>query len=82
MGSILRCSILLTERERTHICIVAIKDKNMGFIHIDWIYFVYIMLSSFLRYSVFITLDAFWIAVDGWSNSSRCMRESVYLSQT
>ena len=45
-----------------HICIVAIKDKTMGFIHIDWIYFVYIMSSCLRRYSVLYelnTLDAF-----------------------
>ena len=34
MGSILRCSIPVTERDKTRICIVAIKDKKMGFIHI------------------------------------------------
>ena len=28
------------------------------------------------------TLDAWWIAVDVWSNSSRCRQESVYLSRT
>ena len=28
------------------------------------------------------TLDACWIAVDEWSNSSRCRQESVYLSRT
>ena len=28
------------------------------------------------------TLDACWIAVDVWSNSSRCTQESVYLSRT
>ena len=28
------------------------------------------------------TLDACWIAVDLWSNSSRCRQESVYLSRT
>ena len=27
------------------------------------------------------TLDACWIAVDVWSNSSRCRQESVYLSR-
>ena len=27
------------------------------------------------------TLDACWIAVDVWSNSSRCREESVYLSR-
>ena len=33
------------------------------------------------RYSIpyeFNTLDAFWIAIDVWSNSSRCRKESVY----
>ena len=34
MGSILRCSIPVTEGDMTRICIVAIKDKTMGFIHI------------------------------------------------
>jgi hypothetical protein len=34
------------------ICIVAIKDKTTGFIHIAWIYFVYIMSSYFMHYSV------------------------------
>ena len=28
------------------------------------------------------TLDACWIAVDVWSNSTRCRQESVYLSRT
>ena len=43
-------------------------------------------MSSFLmRYSVLYelnTLDACWIAVDVWSNSSRCRIVSVYLSRT
>ena len=29
-------------------CIVAIKDKKMGFIHIAWVYFVYILLKVLL----------------------------------
>ena len=33
MGLILRCSIPVTEGDKTHICIVAIKHKMMGFIH-------------------------------------------------
>jgi hypothetical protein len=85
MGLILRCSIPVTERDMPRICIVAIKDKKMGFILIDWVYFVYIMSSCLRHYSVFHelnTLDACWIAVDGWSNSSRCRQESVYLSRT
>ena len=38
VGSILRCSYPLTEGDMTRICIVAIKDKKMGFVHIYWIY--------------------------------------------
>ena len=34
------------------ICIVAIKGKMMGFIHIAWVYSVYIMSSYFMHYSV------------------------------
>ena len=38
MGSILKCLFPVTEGDMTRICIVAIKDKNVGFVHIDWIY--------------------------------------------
>ena len=65
-------------------CIVSTKDKTMGFIHIDWVYFVYIMSSCLKHYSVcheLNTIDACWIAVDWWSNSSRCKQELVYLSR-
>ena len=43
------------------------------------------MPSFLMRYSVLYelnTLDACWIAVDVWSNSSRCRQESVYLLRT
>ena len=43
------------------------------------------MSSCLKRYSVLYelnTLDASWIAVDVWSNSSRCRIVSVYLSPT
>ena len=76
--------IPVTEGDKTHICVVAIKDKKMGFIH-AWVYFVYIMSSCLRRYSVLYelnTLDACWIAVVVWSNSSRCRQESAYLSRT
>ena len=85
MGSTLWCSIRVIERDMTRICIVSIKDKKLGFIHISWVHFVYIMSSYLRRYSVLYeldTLDAYWIAVDVWNNSSRCRQESVYLSQT
>ena len=63
-----------TEGDKTRICIVAIKGKMMGFIHIARLYFVYIMSSCLRRYSVLYelnTLDAWCIEVDVWSNSSR-----------
>jgi len=52
-----------------------------------WVYFyinrsclhhliVLIALLHFIR--ELNTLDAYWIAVDVWSNSSRCRQESVY----
>jgi hypothetical protein len=37
-------------------CIIAIKGKMMGFIHISWIYFVYIMSSCLRRYSLLMNL--------------------------
>src|SRR3989337_1360733 len=43
------------------------------------------MSPCLMRYSVLYelnTLDACWIAVDVWSNSSRCRQESVYLTRT
>ena len=46
---------------------------------------LYIMSSFLMCYSVLYelnTLDACWIAVEVWSNSSRCKKESVYLSRT
>ena len=41
-----------------------------------------ILLQALLCFHELNTLDACWIAVDVWSNSSRCGQESVYLSQT
>ena len=70
---------------KARICIVATKGKTTGFNHIDWFYSVYIMSSCLKHYSVcheLNTIDACWIAVDWWSNSSRCRQESVYLSRT
>ena len=66
-------------------CIVAIDDKKMGFISYCMSLSLYIMSSFLMRNSVLYelhTLDACWIAVDEWSNSSRCRQESVYLSRT
>ena len=66
-------------------CIVAIEDKNMGFISYCMSLSLYIMSSLLMCYSVLYelnTLDACWIAVDVWSNSCRCRQESVYLLRT
>ena len=85
MSSILRCSIPVTEGDMTRIFIVSTMGKMMGFIYIDWVYFVCIMSCSLRHYSVLYelnTLDACWIAVDVLSNSTRCRQESVYLSRT
>ena len=62
-------------------CIVAIEDNKMGFSSYCLSLSHYIMSSYLMRYSVLHehnTLDACWIAVDVWSNSSRCRQESVY----
>ena len=56
----------------------------MGFISYCMSLSLYIMSSFLMRYYVLYelnTLDACWIAVDVWSNSSRCRQESVYLSR-
>ena len=57
----------------------------MGFISYCMSLSLYIMSSFLICYSVlyeFNTLDACWIVVDVWSNSSRCRIISVYLSWT
>ena len=65
-------------------CIVAIEDKKMGFIILhEFIPLHHVILLKVLLCSYELnTLDACWIAVDVWSNSSRCRQESVYLSRT
>ena len=55
----------------------------MGYLSYCMNLFLYIMSSCLRRYSVLLnTLDAWLIAVDEWSNSSRCRQESVYLLWT
>ena len=66
-------------------CIVAIEDKKMGFTSYCLSLFLYIMSSYLMRYSVLHelnTLDACWIAVDEWSNSSTCRQGTGYLART
>ena len=57
----------------------------MGFISYCMNLPLYIMSSFLMRYSILYelnTLDACWIAVDVWSNSSRCRIVSAYLFRT
>ena len=65
-------------------CIVAIEDKKDG-VYIILLEFIplhhVILLKALLCSYELNTLDACWIAVDVWSNSSRCRQESVYLSR-
>ena len=66
-------------------CIVAMKDKKDGvyIILLEFIPLHHVILPNALLCSYELnTLDACWIAVDVWSNSSRCRQESVYLSRT
>ena len=76
---------LPSDRRGSKACIVLLPSRitRWGFYHIAWIY---PSTSCHLAYGVtlflFNTLDACWIAVDEWSNSSRCRIVSVYLSRT
>ena len=55
----------------------------MGFLSYCMNLSLYIMSSCLKCYSALLnTLDACWIAVDEWSNSSRCRIVSIYLSWT
>ena len=71
-------------------CIAANKGKTMGFIHINWVYFIYIMSSCFKHYSVcheLNTIDAYKIGsiggvivVDAGSFQSTChRRDPIYM---
>ena len=66
-------------------CTVAIEDKKDGVYTIlhEFIPLHHgILLKALLCFYELNTLDACWIAVDVWSNSSRCRIVSVYLSWT
>ena len=65
---------------KTRICIIAIKDKMMGFIWLGLLFLHHVILLKSLLCFILNTLDACWIAVDGWSNSSRFTQVSTYLS--
>ena len=64
-------------------CIVAIKKDGVYIILLEFIPLHHVILPNALLCSYELnTLDACWIAVDVWSNSSRCRQESVYLLRT
>ena len=66
-------------------CIVAIEDKKdrVYIILLEFIPLHHVILSNALLRSYELnTLDACWIAIDVWSNSSRCRIVSVYLTRT
>ena len=85
MGSIVRCSFPVTEGAARHVLIIAIKDNKDGvcIILLEFVPLHHdILLKALLCSYELNTQDACWIAVDVWSNSSRCRQESVYLSRT
>ena len=84
MGSILRCPNPVTVGETTRIVLLPSRIKNGVYIILHEFIPLHhvILLKALLRSYELNTLDACWIAVDVWSNSSRCRQESVYLSQT
>ena len=80
--------IPVTERDKTRICIVAIKGNTTGFIHIDWVYFVYIMSSCLRRYSILYLIPYMHaglrsmggvIVVDAGRSQSTCLGCDVYI---
>ena len=69
---------------KARIVLLPSRIKRWGLYHIAWVYPLHhvILLKALLCSYELNTLDACWIAVDVWSNSSRCRQESVYLSRT
>jgi len=66
--------------------IVLLPSRIKGWVYIILLDFIplhhVIFLNPLLRSYELNTLDACWIAVDVWSNSSRCRIVSVYLTRT
>ena len=83
LGSILRCSIPVTAGETSHIVLLPSRIKDgVYIILLEFIPLHHVILPNVLLCSYELsTLDACWIAVDVWSNSSRCRIVSVYLSR-
>ena len=84
LGSILRCSIPVTVGETTRIVLLPSRIKRWVYIILhEFIPLHHVILLKALLCSLELnTLDACWIAVDVWSNSSRCRIIYVYLTRT
>ena len=85
LGSILRCPFPVTVGAARHVLYCCHRGYQDGvyiifheFIPLHHVIFLNMLLCSYELN----TLDACWIAVDVWSNSSKCRQESVYLSRT
>ena len=85
LGSILRCPFPVTAGAARHILYCRHRGYKDGvyIILLEFIPLHHVNLPNTLHCSYELnTLDACWIAVDVWSNSSRCRQVSVYLSRT
>ena len=84
-GFNLACPYPVTERVARHVlycCHRGLQDGVYIIMH-EFIPLHHVILLKALICSLELnTLDACWIAVDVWSNSSRCRQEWVYLSRT
>src|SRR4051812_31905188 len=81
LGSILRCPFPVTKGAVRHVLYCC--HRGVFIILHEFIPLHHVILLKALLCSYELnTLDACWIAVDVWSNSSRCRQESVYLSRT
>ena len=85
LGSILRCPFPVTVGAERHVLYCCHRGWQDGvfiilheFIPLHHVMFLNVLLCSYELN----TLDACWIAVDVWSNSSRCRQESVYLTRS
>src|SRR6187399_193242 len=85
LGSILRCPFPMTVGAARHVLYCCHRGLKDG-VYITMFEFIplhhVILLKALLRSYELNTRDACWIAVDVWSNSSRCRIVSVYLSRT
>ena len=85
LGSILWCPLPVTVGAARQVLYCFHRGQNDG-VYIILFEFIplhhVILLKALLCSYELNTLDACWIAVDVWSNSSRCRIVSVYLTRT